>query len=913
MRPTKLELSAFGPYPQACTLDLDQLGTQGLYLITGETGAGKTSLFDAISYALYGRASGDLRNNQELRSHYAQDETPTFVALTFEYQGKSYYIRRNPEYLRPSKRKDTVVKERASVELCHWDGTLYSKEKEVAQAIEEILGISREQFQQIAMIAQGDFSKVLHADTSKRVEIFRKIFSTGHFSALEQRLRQEEKEAKAHFDALYQEQRRCIQEMSPPPSWQGELSQDLPVQEALPLLDTFLQLDQEQEEAQAQEKQKAMERASRLAQEKTRVQAQITQKKNLDQAETARNTLLPRLKQAQEERTDAQNLAPLQEGWREDIRQISDQLPRYLQLEQLRQEESQGKLKQKAQEKANEQGESQEIALIQALKADREQLSQWKDISLTVQDLGHQLAGAQEVLSRITALKQQGKTLEATQKQLLSQQEHYQDLAQQAQEESERFHRLQREFLDQQAGILAQKLEPSQPCPVCGSLEHPAPAPLDQSAPQEQEVKEAQDQAASLEKKASQASQDCATLQGELRQLEQRFSQESQALFPQLEAQSQDISQALQEGQERQTELKQQLSQAQEAEAQKGQLEEQLPLQEKELETCQKNLAQGKILLAEGRKDQEKWQEQIAQLESALSYPSKAEALSAQERLKEQLEAATLRQQEAQTEVEALNTKKTGLEATIATLKEGLEGKIPPDLSELEAQEKENRHALDQLSQEEKILHSRRERNQTVKNQLKRLEQDLKQGEERAKTIKTLSDTANGALLQKDRVGLETFVQTAYFDRVLAKANVRLMAMSRGQYELQRAAQAKGNSKIGLDLDILDHHSQKIRGARSLSGGESFQATLALALGLSDEIQANAGGIQLDTLFLDEGFGSLDEESLRQALRMLEQLGEGNRLIGIISHVPQLKERIDKQILVKKSPGAGSTPTIRLG
>lgn len=477
MRPIKLILSAFGPYAGRVELLLDRLGQSGLYLITGDTGAGKTTIFDAITFALYGEASGGSREPSMLRSKYADPATPTEVTLRFVYAGREYTVRRSPEYTRPARRGAGMVTQAAEAELTCPDGRVITRLREVNQALCGILGVDRQQFSQIAMIAQGDFLRLLLADTRDRQAIFREIFKTGRYQTLQERLKTESAALRQQCDALRQ---RVEQSLGRVRDAAGQPLDGLPPEDALARTETLL-------------------------------------------------------------------------------------------------------------------------------------------------------AAAPEM-----------------------------------------------------------------------------------------------DLAAQRERRAA--------------------------------------------------------------------------------------LADRRAELADRR---------------------------------EQLRLRLAGNAAARDEAGAALTQLTRLEA-------------------------------------------------------------------RWGWVRALADTAGGSLNGKEKVMLETYVQTAYFDRIVARANTRFMVMSAGQYELQRCRTADNNrSQSGLELEVVDHYNGTVRSVRTLSGGESFLASLALALGLSDEVQSSAGGIRLDTMFVDEGFGSLDEQALQQALQALASLTGGNRLIGLISHVAELKDRIDRQIVITKQRAGGSTAVLR--
>ena len=614
MRPLNLTMSAFGPYAGRTTVDFSVLGTSGLYLITGDTGAGKTTIFDAITYALYGEASGESRESSMLRSKYAAPETPTFVELTFLNGGKTYTVRRNPEYTRPKTRGTGTTVQKADAELTMPDGRIITKARDVTAAMTDIVGVDREQFARIAMIAQGEFRKLLLAQTDERKAIFRQIFHTGQYQALQNRL----KEEAAALDRQCGELEAGLRQAA------GSIRCDAP--ETLPdALDT-------------------------------------------DALLAALDTLL----------------------------------------------------------------HADEAALTQA-----------------------QAEHAETETQREQVLSDLGKA----------------------------------EALEAARGKLAEA---------------------------ESAWTEAQ-----AEMKAAQAALDTAT-----------------ASQPEIQSRRQGITR----------------------------LEDALRRYE-QLDTLRAQAEAERKRLAQKRSDLDTARERSSAAQSVLAaLTGKRDALRAQIQAAPPADIAALR-----TRRDALTVRAEQLQRQISTCDARLE------------QNRAARTAID----------TRRQQHAAVR--------------ARWQWVHALAATANGAVPGKEKIMLETYIQTAYFDRILGRANTRLLIMSGGQYELRRCARAGDNrSQTGLELEVIDHYNGTARSVKTLSGGETFAASLSLALGLSDEVQATAGGVQLVAMFVDEGFGSLDSEALQQALAALVGVSGGSRIVGIISHVAELKDRIDRQIIVTKDRSGGS-------
>ena len=794
MKPLKLVLSAFGPYAGRTEIDFTRLGEQGLYLITGDTGAGKTIIFDALCYALYGETSGGTREASMLRSQYAAADVPTFVELAFRLRGQEYVVRRNPEYQRPAKRGSGLTLERASAELRYPDARQpATKTGEVDRAVKELLGLDYKQFTQIAMIAQGQFRKFLDTNTDERSKIFRELFHTEFYQSLQERLKREALDKYKECDEL---QRRTAQflggiscaaypeQAAKLALWRQQEFRGC-AGEALELVDAVIKLDEAKQAQNAAAK-------SALDEQQRALNAQLECFSQLAELESAVRSL-----QAQKER----------------LQQQADSEAQAAQLAA-----------------AQEQGEQQRLA---AKKRD-------------LQDVQAMLARYNEELAELEAKRAEYR-------------EHMQAYA----EKKQKYDALDMAFLQAQAGVLAATLKEHEACPVCGSLQHPRPAVLPQDTPTEQQVKQAQ--AAMTSAKAylgDLAGQGRKLNAGCERQLQLTLDKSRELLGC---AEPEKLPACLQ------AEQKQTAEQTQELEARLR------PLMQLARQEAQRAAAvtRQRASNAQADADAQKRVAELAKVEGQLQ--EKTGQLEQQQRLVADVDEAALRAQGA----------------------------------ELAAAQRE-------LEQQDRRLYAAIENNKGITANVRQSTESLRRSEEEYQSLKALADTMNGRLVGKKHVNLETYIQMHYFDKILRRANVRLLQMTSGQYELCREAldndEVKtGNSKTGLDLVVHDHYSGRRRSVKTLSGGESFMASLALALGLADEVQSSAGGIQLDAMFVDEGFGSLDDSALQQAVATLQGLSEGRRLVGIISHVHDLMDMIDTQVVVtKRTNGAGTGSEVQI-
>ena len=918
MRPLKLTMAGFGPYAGVQELDLTAFGTGGLYLITGDTGAGKTTIFDAISFALFGEASGDSRKPDMLRSKYAKDTDPTYVELTFAYAGKEYTIRRNPEYLRAKARGTGTTRQAADAVLTMPDGTPITKAREVDKAIHDILGLTREQFSQVAMISQGDFRKLLQADTKKRQEIFRDIFGTGLYVTLQNRLREHYGQLRDRLDQTGRSIRQyiggtvCDEDSPLSPDLRRATAGELPIGDVMTLLDSILaedraaeiRLDDALTEAEAQ----LGQLSGRLAQ----AQAWDAARRALAEKEGALLSQTAALDAARKAQTEAQATAPEQEELARTITQIDLLLPEYGALEEKNAALSAVRARAAAAHRLQESAGTRKASLeaeIAALKAEQESLS---SAALEKEKLtaGRQLLDGHR--GQLLALMEGFAGLEAQREILRKKQAAY--LA--ADGESARLLReyedKNRAFLREQAGIIASGLEEGAPCPVCGSTSHPKLAALSQDAPTEAAVKAARTASEQARKRMEQASLDAGAQQAVVATTGDALNREAEQLLPGIAP-----DEAPRAARTRQAELDRQLrdldARLRETETKiirKSKLDQLIPRQEAALAEAESSFAAAREQIASLTASAAELEAQAAALREKLPYPERAAAEARKKALGQRLQA--LRQAQTQAE-QAVSRRKEAIAATEAAIRElrrQLEDGTEADTQALEEEKLLLTGQKKAVANRQKAVHTRITTNESARRNIARKQEEMEALETACQWAKALSDTANGTLAGKDKIMLETYIQTTYFDRILERANIRLRKMSGGQYDLKRRRTAESKrGQTGLELDIIDHINTTERSVNTLSGGEAFLASLSLALGLSDEVQMSTG-IRLDTLFVDEGFGSLDSEALSKAYAALAGLTEGSRLVGIISHVAELKEKIDRQILVTKDRSGGSRAEI---
>lgn len=919
MRPIKLVMSAFGPYAKRQELALDKLGTSGIYLITGDTGAGKTSVFDAITFALFGEASGSGRESNMFRSKYASPSDPTEVELTFEYGGETYFIKRNPEYERPKSRGEGVTSVKANAELHYPDGRVVTKLKDVNRAVGELLGVDREQFSQIAMIAQGEFLKLLLSTTDERKKIFRRLFATQRFSALQERLKTETSELRLQCDASsasiaqYIGGIACGGDSQFLEEAESAKAGDMPLGEVLNLLKRLIELDEKAEKSASEQ----IDECEKTLAELTRILTKAEeQKRSEESAEKSREELsvqLPRLELLRNNLSEQERRLPQAKLLNETASAIKAELPNYVELDKkkvfsaaaaIEIERADFELSEKNAEIDAVRGE------ISALKKEQENLDgageEFAALAAKTDDIQRRekaLAELKNILSE----------LEAAKKNVRHAQENYLEKSRAAAEKKDIYDVKHKAYLDEQAGIIAQTLAEGKPCPVCGSTEHPHAAKLSENAPTKAQLDEFKAESEIGEREMTAASSSAAEAKAayESRKDIALKSMREQLSTDNFDGAAQVIS-------KKETEISEQLGEAavqmkisEEKLKRRAALAKIVPEKEAEEDELTAAVAELSEKIAWLSAEKKSADEHIAELSAKLRFDARSQAEIETARLLGEAAAIESAHRRALDEYSECDKLVAGLNAAVAEAEKNLSEKFDVDISDLQSRAEKISAEKKQLSAEKQAVLTRLAVNSAALKNISEKAAQAAETEARLAWVKSLSDTANGSIGGKEKIMLETFVQMTYFDRIISRANTRLMVMTGGQYELKRRRSAENNrSQSGLELDVIDHYNGTERSVKTLSGGESFKASLSLALGLSDEIQSSAGGIRLDTMFVDEGFGSLDEDSLDQAIRALAGLSEGSRLVGIISHVSELKQKIDKQIIVKKNGAEGSTAEI---
>ena len=1053
MKPTKLTLSAFGPFSDLVELDLTQLDGQGLFLITGDTGAGKTTLFDAICFALYGEVSGPYRPVEHLRSDFAAPDAQTFVQLEFVHRGKPYTLKRNPAYERPKLRGSGTVKEKPDALLILPGEPPVQGMRQVNAAVRELLGIDCPQFKQVGMIAQGEFMKLLNASTDEREGILRQVFATQKYQDLTHALQVAASDAQKACETqnlLMLERFRQVD--CPETSAQKEGIVNLKRAEnpaLLPQMQAALTALLEEDKAELARLEPALERAKQDLERATRLeeqaktaegtrqrleakQAKLTQLQDkapemqqreeafrrseaalkqvkpladradgaalaeksaraelaaltspLEKARLTKDDAFTRLEQAQMAQPEAEDLS-------KKLALLEQQLPLYHQHQEaakaLAALEEQAKTAEADLNDAKQAAETSEQALGQTHR----ELDELKEVPLQLEQIRNRykdLTGVKNALANWQAAAEEERTAAEN---LHTAQQDYQEKQEAFQQAEAHAAGLRRRLDDCRAGLLARDLSEGMPCPVCGAVHHPAPAALPAEPVTEADLKAAEDAREAARGEKDQAMKESGSSSAAYNAAQEHTARQwklfaehwqEQALIPPLppEGPAPEPAQLDKALANALADCKAEGRQLREHDDRRKKLEKLLPDQEEAARAEAEKRENLQSALADLKAQKARAEANVEHLTQGLEWPSEQAALAQKTEwegrhtalLNEQTAAQTaydtaqkalnnlneekakksavLKEKAAQAQAsareldeilrklafadradyeaalsteEGLNAEREELdqyqnnlhkaEAAVATLeKEAANQPQPPaPLPQLEEQHRAADRKFYELNQANSVVSARKKANQAIADALNRLAKESEQARHKADLLTHLYNTVKGKQAGKVNLSFEAYIQAYYFERVVEAANRRFETMSEGRYLLRRRDDSVSISgKNALVLDVLDHYTGKLRPVSSLSGGESFKAALCLALGLSDVIQAGSGGVEIDALFVDEGFGTLDEASLDKALEVLLGLAGPGKMVGVISHVPELKDRITRQIILKKG-ALGSTARI---
>ena len=905
MRPIKLVMTAFGPYPSRTEVDFEKLGREGLYLIAGDTGAGKTTIFDGISYALFGETSGNVRSPEQMRCTYADPHTETSVELTFEYGGKTYFIRRKPKQTLAKQRGTGNRESSAEAEFTRPGLPLLTKVSEVNRAVTDLLGIDAAQYSSIAMIAQGDFQKVIIAKTPERQELFRKIFGTQIYAAFRERIKDKLGEAEEKYGKLVSLKDESIRRVKCPESSDrsGDLETaqrgELPENEIVPLIEVLISED---EKASAEYGKK----------EEMLTASMETAKRGIDNGKEYRKCLeglenLKRSAQASEEKCgkllENRETCRARQGEAESVSAEAAVLEKsfedYEALDDTAKRVKNGIKVLSALEEEIKRSSGQKTVFTDKLEKEKQELPGLADAEKKKAEADSELLLKEKELRELEGLIQEAGLLPAEEAEAQRLQKEYGIAQEKADRLSEESQRLTKAFYDAQAGIMAKDLTEGIPCPVCGSVHHPKKADLESAAPTQAAVEKAGKNYQQAQKEAGDKSRLAGGKAGAVREKKAGLLVRSRIYSADITEDNvqEKLGEVLVSLRRRQKELTD-ISAAEERRvARKTALEKEIPDLEKEISDFDSVIREKENEKAKLQAEINMLKEKGRELVGKLRFRSKNEAVTECAKLRRTVSMIRSNIEKADKEYSDAMQAMSALAGQIGSETERLKTLENADIEKLEEELLGLRSALEETKKQERESDLRLNVNREALNSIIRYSEELKEVSEYRTTVGELYQTASGR--SGARIDLETYAQISYFDRIIRRANLHFLEMSERHYEFRRRETTDGvRGRAGLELNVMDYYNGRERPVESLSGGEKFIASLSLALGLSEEIQASAGGVKLDAMFIDEGFGSLDEETLSAAVKCLKGLSQTNRLIGIISHVRELDDYIDRKIVV---------------
>lgn len=939
MRPRILTISAFGPYAGEVNIDFDTLGENGLYLISGNTGSGKSTIFDAIRFALYGDEGTESKSADMFRSKYADGNIPTFVELEFTLRGENYKIKRNPKYLRPKSRGEGFTENKADGEMIFPDGRIVTGYSGVTLAVQELLGLSGEQFSRIVMIAQGKFRELLVADTASRSRIFRDIFKTSTYDTIQRKVKSEYLNSKNEYGRINDSVRQYVQgiKVREDSEYFKEINQikeqDIvtDIDRVEKLLCLILENDNETSgiiEARSEEIKKKL----------CSINGKISCLKNtlelinkLDCEKEKQGRLMVDEETVLSEYNRETERQPLREKLAGEIENDKKAVLKYDVCEKKRELVKEFSDKERRLVKNIESVKSKKQEIVNRISDKDIIIKETADCEVKLAQIEVAERDNEAEIKQLDNAEVYGESYKKACREYDKSVAEYNVSATDAEEKNLNYSRILKDFLDAQAGIMAVKLKenPGTPCPVCGSTHYEKLADYAGESPSEEFVNRLKDEADKASKLAAEksirAGADNKSKEREyelwceaVNRIDNTWNMENidsliREKRERLDEEREKLGVKKKELREKINTRKVLLEEVENDKREYENLDKTARLSDEELRNCQ-------ILLKQ-------YETELASTENELSGKSREDAEKSLEEKENLYKAMLLQYEKARNSRDNYVKNKASAEAVIKEIS-GLLSDRQTELTEeygidtasLDDEairtiiENEEKYAGEltvsnaEADNQQKEVYSRLSANREILSNIQRQHEIIEKQAVKLSELKILSDTLNGELDGKEKVKLETFVQISYFEQVIRRANIKLFEMTEGQYEFVRDKSGDDKrSKSGLELNVYDHYNGTVRSVKTLSGGESFMASLSLALGMADIIEESASGIVIDTMFIDEGFGSLDETALEQAMRVLGKLSDGNKLVGIISHVGSLKDRIDKQINVVKNISGGST------
>lgn len=924
IRPINLTISAFGPYSDKVQINLEKLGDSGIYLITGDTGAGKTTIFDAITYALYGEASSSTRQTSFFRSKYADENTKTFVEMEFLHRDERYFVKRNPEYQRPKKRGDGYTKQDANAVLYYPDGRQVLGVKEVTFSVINLLGLNQEQFKKIIMLPQNDFAKMLLSSTKERIEIFRHIFDTQKCSKIQNILFERNKEIDNKNNAIILQITQYIKEIKYNNDEEllnqlEQISQNVSIQTIKKVFDILCRLDANAKDKlkhltdKMQEYKKSIDFKEKLL---DKVKQNMIIKNDIEKLKKNLICEKENFESVEKEFMLIDDYNTRIDKLKEQIILDENSLKKFNEIDNLI---SQKEILLKEKQQLIESKDYSERILNKnkdIVKIKNNVIEQLKDLDFMQLDVNKEIDALSIETQRFIELNTRWKSYSLHKEKLKEKQVQYVSL-------KEIYDKLYCDymckeslFFNSQAGILAESLKDGQSCPVCGSISHPKKAKKCDNAPTAKELEIQKDKLEYAKQNLKNCLDEYKTIEIKLEFEQKELSSNLGKIFNTSDFEIEKLSDYI-------LKYNQIINQKNE-----------------HLKKQQRNLNEGKVKRDTAIKDKKELEDSITLLEKNVREIDKKIAVhitqiniknelieklnlelpvNKRDLLKNKINDSRQQINYIISKIDDITSRHSRYEKNIQTLKvriHTLNNQIEKlendniDIEQLSKEIKEEENILNNISDEISNIKANKQNNKEKLTKINVLYKELNEVEQEYRIINPLYKTANGTITGKSKINFETYAQTSYFDKIIKRANNRFKVMTNGQYELERRKENISLKDGGLELNVIDYYNNSKRDSKTLSGGELFKASLSLALGLSDEIQASCGGVKIDSLFIDEGFGSLDEDSLKQAIKTLDTLSGKNKLIGIISHVSELKERIDKKIIVTKNRINGSNIVI---
>ncbi len=865
MKPIKLTMSAFGPYAGTAIVDFEKFRQNGVFLITGDTGAGKTTIFDGISFALYGISSGGRarREVRSFRSDFASLTDETFVEFEFLHKGNTYRIKRNPDYERAKLRGEGTTKKSAFAEFeCYETGENVSGTENVDKRVKSLIGLDQEQFSQTVMIAQGDFMKILNAKSDERKTLFQKLFNTMDYENIQYKLKDKNDDAYSAFadvkNAIKSELNRIVinEEFGYSEKLTLYISDDKYIEQVVPVLESSIEEQKANYNGLQHQLSQLKEEIKVIEADLIRIEATNKDIASLEKFSKDFELLDGRDVDIQQFRTVLNAAERAVELEADEM--VLTQKQQEITTDSIRLEDSEKDLKELG-SKLPEYREQMESALKDAEKVDE------------IKDRIRKLTEGAGIMGKLAAAENR----------VLNTAGEMEVLIADSKTKDQEYTLIKEKYYRSQSGLIAAELADGVPCPVCGSMDHPMPAVLTDDAVTREDVENAEQARKDAEIKLSQKEKVITQLNTEINGFKNQLSQLGVA----------------------------EVLSSKELETEAEQLELQVQFIARNKEKAEKvfndtvlKIEKLKTLVDQIRAGLQEKTAAAEEMKAAFDAGLVKQGFDSAEDYRKSKRTAKERTQ-IKKEIGSHDEQKAVLSEKIKVFEEKTAGLVKTDTTELTVKKGKTEKTLKTVQQNERKADIELQNNLEVLGNLKKLSGTLEKRRAEYAMINDLYRTVSGQKAgEKGKLNFETYVQQYYFKEVVAAANKRLTVLTDGGFVLRCKESAKNlRSQSGLDLDVYDINTMQWRDVSTLSGGESFMASMALALGLSDVVQNQSGQIRLESMFIDEGFGSLDENALRQAIGLLSKLADGKRMIGVISHVAELKERIDQKIVVTKT------------